>query len=54
MGHLGAVVEDPLGSFLNMRESFPDEEMIRVRFGPFVDYVITGAEAARQFMLGGH
>ena len=54
MGHLGAVVEDPLGSFLNMRESFPDEEMIRVQFGPFVDYVITGAEAARQFMLGGH
>lgn len=54
MGHLHAVVADPLGSFLMMRESFPDEEMVRVRFGPFVDYVITGAEAARQFMLGGH
>ena len=54
MGHNQAFSEDPLGSFLDMIELFPDEEVVRIRFGPFVDFVINGADAARQMMLGGH
>ena len=54
MGHSPAFSEDPLGSFLDVLESFPDEEVVRIRFGPFVDFVINGADAARQLMLGGH
>ena len=54
MGHSPAFTKDPFGTFLDVLESFPDEEVVRIRFGPFVDFVINGADAARQLMLGGH
>jgi len=54
LGHTRAFVEDPLGMFQGLLDTFPNEEVVRVRFGPFMDYAVTGADAARQFMLGGH
>ncbi len=53
-GHTRAFTEDPLGMFQHLLDTFPDEEVVRVRFGPFMDYVVIGADAARQLMLGGN
>jgi cytochrome P450 len=54
LGHTRAFADDPLGMFSLLLETFPNEEVVRIRFGPFMDYAVTGAEAARQLMLGGH
>ncbi|MEE8375612.1 MAG: cytochrome P450 [Acidimicrobiia bacterium] len=54
LGHTRAFTEDPLGMFSFLLDTFPDEEVVRVRFGPFMDYIVTGADAARELMLGGH
>ncbi len=54
LGHTRAFAEDPLGMFSRLLDTFPSEEVVRIRFGPFMDYAVTGADAARQLMLGGH
>ena len=54
LGHTSDFTEDPLGGFLQVVDAYPDVEVVRLRFGPFIDYVVTGADAARELMLGGH
>ena len=38
LGHARAFAEDPLGTFTRFLDTFPNEEVVRARFGPFMDY----------------
>lgn len=54
LGSLRDFRGDPIGLFERLLEDYPDEDVVRVRFGPFVDWILISADAARELMLGGH